>query len=159
MRVTNEPIKILLIKEYEVIVDNDIYEKIKTLRWNVNKWSIEHCGNTYFFTYIKELAGESRNCTYLHRYIMGCTNGDGNHVDHINGNTLDNRRSNLRICTQAENNRNTDIIRTMSFRFMLILLVHIKCIFVKDPRTVGMEVRVKGIMATIIILSNQINNN
>ena len=41
---------------------------------------------------------------YLHRYITNCP--EGFVVDHINGDSKDNRMSNLRIVTQAENLRN-----------------------------------------------------
>lgn len=42
----------------------------------------------------------------MHRLILGCVKGDGWVVDHINGDRLDNRRSNLRRCTRQENLRN-----------------------------------------------------
>lgn len=41
---------------------------------------------------------------YMHRQIMNAP--DGAQVDHINGNSLDNRRENLRFATNSENRAN-----------------------------------------------------
>lgn len=61
----------------------------------VNKYTWHTCDKGY-----------PRNRYYgrMHRHIMG--NPLGMVVDHINGNKLDNRRQNLRVCTQAQNCRN-----------------------------------------------------
>lgn len=45
-----------------------------------------------------------RRGAYMHRQILNPP--AGMHVDHVNGDKLDNRRCNIRVCTQSENLRN-----------------------------------------------------
>ena len=67
------------------LIDPDDYEKIKDESFCLNS-----CG------YVR--SGKHK---YLHRIIMNVP--DSMQVDHINGNKLDNRKCNLRICTNQEN--------------------------------------------------------
>ena len=48
----------------------------------------------------------------MHRVILGATKGD--QVDHINGNKLDNRRCNLRLCSGSQNQMNRRAIGGVS---------------------------------------------
>ena len=51
----------------------------------------------------------------MHRFLMNPPKGMV--VDHINGNGLDNRRCNLRICTQLQNSQNSRRRRPGKSRF------------------------------------------
>ena len=87
---------ILLTQGKETIVDDDIYEELSKYKWcfcggKRQNYAIRHNGNN----------GTVR----MHRIIMQCKKGDI--VDHLNGNGLDNRKENLRICTNSQNIQNS----------------------------------------------------
>ena len=73
--------------------DLEDYNKIKDYCWYER-------ADGYISTWIK------RKNVRLHILIMESNPCIGEKVDHINHNTYDNRKSNLRICTNAENNHN-----------------------------------------------------
>ena len=71
---------------------------------NNYSWTLEFSGGTYAVTartYRIKNKKRQMKMVYLHRLIMKCPKKKV--VDHINRNGLDNRRKNLRICTQVEN--------------------------------------------------------
>ncbi|WP_104719980.1 HNH endonuclease [Pseudomonas syringae group genomosp. 3] len=72
-----------------------------------SRWAVRSSGSTgYMYRYLYD-QGKYVGIEMLHRLITACP--EGKVVDHINGDGMDNRRANLRICSQAENLRNRKI--------------------------------------------------
>lgn len=72
----------------------------------VYRWCLREQGANFYVQRLVPLPDGRTQRRYLHREIVGLEPGDPLRVDHINRDTLDNRRSNLRICTDAENAQN-----------------------------------------------------
>lgn len=58
-------------------------------------------GRDYAVGYRKDAPRKGQSLVYLHRLLTGAPRGAI--VDHINGDPLDNRRVNLRMCSQSDN--------------------------------------------------------
>lgn len=90
-------------KGEEIIVDDEDFERLSKFKWRL-------IGKGYAARSVYSRGSEvERTNEYMHREILGLRKGDKILADHINGNTLDNRRANLRICSDAENSRNRKI--------------------------------------------------
>ena len=91
---------------FSIILDDDIYLKLQTEFKNM-KWCVRvspNRRNLYYFQ--KRLA--NKKLIELHRWIMDFPE-KGNYVDHINHNTLDNRKENLRVVSNSDNLKNSRI--------------------------------------------------
>ena len=73
------------------IVDEEDYDRLARYKW--------YCIGTRGYLYAKRCEG--KRMIYMHRDILSPPAGLS--VDHKNHNTLDNRKSNLRVCTPAQN--------------------------------------------------------
>lgn len=82
----------------EFIIDKDDFDKVDQYTWHTN--TPPSSKTTYIMANITK-----RIKIKLHRFILNITDPKIQ-VDHINGNGLDNRKENLRLVTNAQNNRN-----------------------------------------------------
>ncbi len=88
-------IEIQLSKGRIAIIDEDDFDKVSIYSWHFDryakavKWDKEAKKNRHL---------------YMHRLIMNAPKGLD--VDHINGNKLDNRKINLRVCSRSINQYN-----------------------------------------------------
>lgn len=79
------------------IVDDDEFE------W-LSKWEWHFSGGYAVRTRSRKHEGKTGKAIFMHRIIMRTP--PGMVTDHINRDKLDNRRSNLRVCSASENQHN-----------------------------------------------------
>lgn len=85
-----------------VFVDDDDYNYLNQWKWHVISGS---GGVLYAYRQVRVKGTKKFRKLKMHRIIMD--NPKGLVVDHINHNTLDNRKANLRVCSNSQNIMNS----------------------------------------------------
>jgi hypothetical protein len=89
---------------FNVILDDDIYLRLQNEFKNM-KWCVRVSPNRRNLYYFQKRLSNGK-LIELHRWILGFPE-KGKYIDHINHNTLDNRKENLRIVTNSDNLKNS----------------------------------------------------
>lgn len=91
-------IEIALTKGFVAVVDDEDADSLSGWKWSArtSRWGP--------YAVRAETEDGKNRYIYMHRVIVGAISGQV--VDHINRNTLDNRKENLRICTTTQNAQN-----------------------------------------------------
>jgi HNH endonuclease len=92
-----------LTQGYSTLVDDDWFDYLNQFKWCATN---VHNGRPYAARSVR-LNGPKKTWVWMHRLIIAAPNSA--EVDHANGNSLDNRRANLRICERLENAKNVKI--------------------------------------------------
>lgn len=93
---------IKLIRGYKAIVDAADYDYL--IQWN---WTLRYARNGKILYAVRYKRVPKRKSILMHRFILNVKKSK--EIDHRNGNGLDNRRFNLRICTRLQNSWNQKI--------------------------------------------------
>jgi hypothetical protein len=78
----------------DILIDADLFDVLSTRKW--------HIRDGYAISYVT-----AKCIIAMHRAIANPP--DGMFTDHINRNRADNRRANLRVCSQTQNARNSKL--------------------------------------------------
>ena len=81
------------------LIEEDDLESVGNFRWYAHKSS-----GRYYVRRLESIGQGDQRLVLFHRLLVGAPAGFG--VDHINGDSLDNRRANLRLATSGQNKQN-----------------------------------------------------
>lgn len=84
-------------KDKHVLVSNEDFERLSNMKWY-------YVGGTHKYAATKPWRKGRQETIYMHRLVAGTP--AGLQTDHINGDTFDNRRENLRVCSVSQNQAN-----------------------------------------------------
>jgi hypothetical protein len=84
-------------ENYIVLIDEEDFHKISKYNWHIH-----HAKHTKYCRTDIYINGK-RAGLMLHRFLMGLEKGDKRVINHIDGNGLNNKRSNLEICDAMYN--------------------------------------------------------
>jgi hypothetical protein len=104
------------------LVSEEDYERASAFKWSASRESRAKKWYAIRWSTVQEQLdnGWSRRVKIrLHRFIVGLPPGlfdpEARVVDHVSGDSLDNQRENLRICSQEENMANVGCQRARRF--------------------------------------------
>ncbi len=110
---TGEYMKVIHLTQNKVTwLDNEDFERVNKYKWHANKKT-----TGVFYAYRKQWIPEKQKyiTIIMHRFIMNCP--EDMEIDHIDHNGLNNQKSNLKICSHADNMRNIKVRRTSNSGF------------------------------------------
>lgn len=104
---------IALTRGKTALIDDADYDLISQYRWSAKP-------GPWGWYAMAGIRRDGKNTTlYMHRLILG---NPASHVDHRNGNGLDNTRANLRLATASQNQQNSRPRRGASSRYKGVFL-------------------------------------
>jgi len=95
--------KIILTQGQYALVDDEDYEWLNQWKWYAHWFS---CTKSFYADRAETKPGGGQRHVRMHRQILGLKHGDRRQVDHVEHNTLDNRKNKLRIVTHQQNSFN-----------------------------------------------------
>jgi len=98
--------EIKLTQDKVALVDDEDFDRVSALTWSAHLENKEY----YYAVHSINCEGKKKQIR-MHRFILNVSNPKI-YVDHVNGDTLDNRKENLRLASNSENSRNLTRQRT-----------------------------------------------
>lgn len=92
--------EIKISKEYSALVDDEDYEELSKYKWKISK------SKTIIYA-VSQI--------FMHRLIMKTDKNES--IDHIDHNSLNNTKSNLRIATDSQNRQNSNKQKNTTSKF------------------------------------------